>query len=116
MCRPENHGARWKGDAAAAAFSPELQQLYVTRGRSLMIYNGDSLAPLTSIDLGSSVDHLEYVGQAHELYVGCMSAGSTGVAVVSAPAGKLTARIALAAPEGIATEERGKFVFANIRR
>lgn len=105
-----------KGDRPAAVrYAPEFNQLYVSHGQSLSIYDGKNLALITSIDLHSRLDELQYDTEAGELYVGCMSEGETGVAVVAIPSGKLLGRIALPGrPQGIALERQGSRIFANV--
>jgi len=99
---------------AAALYAPEFNQLYVSRGQSVVIYDGTTLAPTAAIDLHSNLDELHYDPQAKELYVGCMSDGSTGIAVISIPQGKLVATIPLPSkPQGFAVEYSGNRIFAN---
>jgi hypothetical protein len=43
---------------AATLYAPEFNQLYVSRGQGLSIYDGKTLKLLTSIDLETSVDEL----------------------------------------------------------
>jgi DNA-binding beta-propeller fold protein YncE len=58
---------------------------------------------------------MQYDPRAKELYVGCMSEGSTGIAVLSIPEGKLLGKISLPAkPQGIAVEQHGDRIFANM--
>lgn len=100
---------------AAALYAPEFNQLYVTRGQSVVIYDGKTLDQITSIDLQSNLDELQYDVYAKELYVGCMSDDKTGVAVISIPTGKLLGKISLPAkPQGIAVEHNGNRIFANM--
>jgi hypothetical protein len=100
---------------AAARYAPEFHELYVSRGESLAIYNARTLALVTSIDLHSRLDELAYDARAKELYVGCMSDGQTGIAVIAVPEGKMLAKIHLPGrPQGIAVELAGKRLFANV--
>ncbi len=100
---------------AAARYAPEFNQLYVPRGLSLYIYNGKTFDLITSIDLQSNLDELQYDAHTKELYVGCMSAGKTGIAVIAIPEGKLLGKISLPAkPQGIAVEQKGRRIFANM--
>lgn len=100
---------------AAARYAPEFNQLYVPRGQSLFIYDGKTLELITSIDLQSSLDELQYDAQAKQLYVGCMSTQKPGIAVISLPEGKLLGIIPLPAkPQGFAVEQTGKRIFANL--
>lgn len=100
---------------AAARYAPEFDQLYVTRGQSVAIYDGATYDLITSIDLGSGLDELQYDARARRLYVGCMSPGKTGIAVISIPDGKLLGMIALPdKPQGIAVDHTAARVFANM--
>jgi DNA-binding beta-propeller fold protein YncE len=105
-----------KGERPAAVrYAPEFDQLYVARGQGVSIYDGESLDLLESVDLGSGVDELQYDAQAKRLYVGCMTAGKTGVAVIALPEGELLGTIALPdKPQGIAVERSGTRIFANM--
>ncbi len=55
-------GKPWRNLAgerpAAVLFAPEFDQLYVTRGQKLCIYDGSSFDLLTSVDLQSGLDEL----------------------------------------------------------
>lgn len=100
---------------AAARYAPEFNQLYVPRGQSLYIYGGETFALITSVPLHSNLDELQYDPRAQELYVGCMSADQTGIAIIGLPQGKLLAKISLPAkPQGIAVEQHGNRIFANL--
>ena len=100
---------------AAALYAPEFNQLYVTRGQSVVIYDGKTLDLITTVDLQSNLDELQYDPHAKELYVGCMSDDKTGIAVIGIPAGKLLGKISLPAkPQGIAVEHNGNRIFANM--
>lgn len=100
---------------AAARYAPEFNQLYVPRGQHLDIYNGGTFALVASIDLQSNLDELQYVAAAKRLYVGCMTSGKTGIAVISIPDGKLLGMISLPdKPQGIAAEQTGERLFANM--
>jgi DNA-binding beta-propeller fold protein YncE len=100
---------------AAALYASEFNQLYVTRGQSVFIYDAKTLDTMTSIDLQSNLDELQYDPRAKELYGGCMSEGKTGIAVIAVPEGKLLGKISLPAkPQGIAVEQNGNRIFANM--
>ena len=100
---------------AAARYAAEFNQLYVPRGQGLFIYDGKTLALTNRVDLQSNLDELQYDIRAKELYVGCMTAGKTGIAVIGIPEGKLLGQIVLPArPQGIAVEHNGKHMFANM--
>lgn len=100
---------------AAARYAPEFDQLYVPRGKHLVIYDGKTLAVIKSIDLQSSLDEMQYDPQAKQLYVGCMSAEKPGIAVISIPDGTLLGVIPLPAkPQGFAVELGGDRLFANV--
>jgi hypothetical protein len=88
---------------AAARYAPEFDQLYVTRGQSVYIYDGKTYDVVTPIDLASNLDELQYDARTRRLCVGCMSAEKTGIAVISIPDGKLLGTIALPdKPQGFA--------------
>lgn len=108
---------------AAVRFAPEFNQLYVSHrsqqpqdgGQSVYIYDGQSFGLLTKIDLGSRLDELQYNARAKQLYVGGMTRGKTAIAVVGIPDGKLLGEIPLpASPQGIAVEQEGMRIFANL--
>ncbi|HZR29565.1 MAG TPA: hypothetical protein VFA71_12380 [Terriglobales bacterium] len=100
---------------AAARYAPEFNQLYVPRGQSLYIYDGMTFDLVAKIDLESNLDELQYNAGAKQLYVGCMTAEKTGIAVIAIPEGKLLGKIALPAkPQGIVVEQKGKWIFANM--
>jgi len=100
---------------AAARYAPEFNQLYVPRGQSLYIYDGKTFDLVTSIDLESNLDELQYDAHAKQLYVGCMTTDKTGIAVISIPEGKLLGKIPLPAkPQGIAVEQKGTRIYANM--
>jgi len=49
------------GEAPAAVrFAPEFNQLYVTRGQSVYIYDGTTFNVVTKVDLQCSLDELQY--------------------------------------------------------
>lgn len=99
---------------AAALYAPEFHQLYVTRGQTVVIYDGNSLSAVATIDLHSNLDEMHYDPRAKELYVGCMSDGTTGIAVIRVPEGKLLDVVALPSkPQGFAVELQGNRIFAN---
>ena len=99
----------------AARYAPEFNQLYVPSGQSLYIYDGKTFGLITRLDLQSNLDELHYDARAKELYVGCMSPGKTGIAIIAIPEGKLLGRIPLPAkPQGIAVEQVGTRIFANV--
>ena len=100
---------------AAALYAPEFNQLYVSRGQGLSIYDGKTLKLITSIDLETSADELHYDPRAKELYVGCMGTGKTGIAIIGVPEGKLLGKILLPGkPQGSAVEQNGDRIFANL--
>jgi len=105
-----------KGERPAAArYATEFNQLYVSSGQNIYIYDGRSFALIARIDLQSRLDELEYSAQAKELYVGCMTTSQTGIAVIAIPEGRLLGKIVFpASPQGIAAEEGGGRIFANI--
>lgn len=100
---------------AAARYAPEFGQLYVSQGESLVIYNAQTFDIVASIDLESRLDELQYDARAKELYVGTMSEGKTGIAVIAIPEGKVLAKIPLPGrPQGIAVELGGNRILANV--
>ena len=100
---------------AAVRYAPEFNQLYVSRGQSLYVYDGKTFDLIASIDLESNLDELQYDARAKRLYVGCMTLGKTGIAVIAIPEGKLLGKIPLPdKPQGIAVEQDGSRIFANI--
>jgi DNA-binding beta-propeller fold protein YncE len=102
---------------AAVRYAPEFNQLYVSRGQSLFVYDGETFDVIASIDLESNLDELQYDARAKQLYVGCMTAGKTGVAVIAIPEGKLIGKIPLPdKPQGIVVEQNGGRIFANMPR
>jgi DNA-binding beta-propeller fold protein YncE len=112
-------GRPWRtlegGKPAAVRYAPEFNQLYVPRGQSLDIYDGKTLDPIASIDLGSNLDELQYNASAKRLYVACMAPDKTGIAVIAIPEGKLLGKIPLPAKlQGVAVEQKGSRIFANI--
>lgn len=109
-------GPSIKGERPAAVrYAPEFDQLYVAHAKGVSIYDGKTLDLVTSVDLGSGVDELQYDVQAKRLYVGCMTAGKTGIAVISIPEGKLVGKIALPDKEqGVIVEHGGGRIYANM--
>ncbi len=100
---------------AAARFAPEFNQLYVTRGTKVYIYDGNTFDLLTSVDLDCRLDELHYDARARRLYVGCMTPGKTAVAMIGIPEGKLLGVVKLPArPQGFVVEGDGKRIFANM--
>lgn len=100
---------------AAARYAPEFDQLYVSRGQSLYIYDGKTYDVVARIYLGSNLDELQYDARTKRLYVGCMSSDKTGIAVISVPDGKLLGKIALPdKPQGFVVEHEGNRIFANM--
>jgi hypothetical protein len=112
-------GKPWRtlegGKPAAVRYAPEFNQLYVPRGQRLDIYDGKTLDPIASIDLESNLDELQYNAHAKRLYVACMAPDKTGIAVIAIPEGKLLGKIPLPAKlQGVAVEQKGSRIFANI--
>jgi hypothetical protein len=100
---------------AAVRYSSEFNQLYVSRGQSLFVYDGKTFDVIARVDLESNLDELQYDARAQQLYVGCMTAGKTGIAVIALPEGKLVGKISLPdKPQGIAVEQNGSRIFANM--
>jgi DNA-binding beta-propeller fold protein YncE len=100
---------------AAVRYSPEFGQLYVSRTDKLTIHDAASFKVQAEIDLGSSLDELQYNPTARQLYVGCMTAGKTGIAIISLPDGKLVGKVPLPGkPQGIVIEQNGHRLFANL--
>ena len=100
---------------AAVRYAPEFNQLYVSSGQTLYIYDGETLGLIKSIDLGTRLDELQYDARAQELYVGCMTSGKTAIAVISVPEGNLVGKVPLpGSPQGMVVEEGGARLFANV--
>lgn len=98
-----------------ALYAPESHQLYLTSSRNLSIYDAGTLDRTASIDLHSRLDEIGYDPSAHELFVGRMTDGKTGIAIVAVPQGKLLAIIVLPSlPQGFALETRGSHLFVNL--
>ncbi len=111
-------GKPWRslaGDGPAAAlFAPEFNQLYVTRAHNVCIYDGSTFDLLTSVDLQSGLDELQYDPNAKRLYVGCMTSNKTAIAIIGIPDGKQKGEIKLPAkPQGFVVEQKGNRIFAN---
>jgi hypothetical protein len=100
---------------AAVRYAPEFDQLYVSRTDKLTIHDAASLKVQAEIDLESSLDELQYSPAAKRLYVGCMTAGKVGVAIISLPAGKVVGKAPLPGkPQGLVIEQKGHRLFANV--
>jgi hypothetical protein len=100
---------------AAVRFAPEFNQLYATRGQSVYVYAGDTLDQVAKVNLGSSLDELQYDPRARQLYVGVMAADKTAIAILSIPDGRQLGEIKLPGkPQGFIVERNGKRIFANI--
>ncbi len=100
---------------AAVRFAPEFNQLYATRGQSVYIYDGKTLGQLAKVNLGSSLDEIQYDPRARQLYIGVMAAEKTAIAILSIPDGKQLGEIKLPGkPQGFIVEQKGKRIFANI--
>ncbi len=115
-----NSGKPWRSltgeGPAAALFAPEFNQLYVTRGHRVVIYDGSSFDLLMKIDLQSSLDELGCDPNAKQLYVGCMTSNRTAIAVIGIPGGALKGEIKLPAkPQGFVVEQKGNRIFAICR-
>jgi DNA-binding beta-propeller fold protein YncE len=79
------------------------------------VYNGNTFDLIANIDLESNLDELQYDARAKRLYVGCMTIGKTGIAVIAIPEGKLLGKIPLPdKPQGIAAERNGSRIFVNM--
>jgi hypothetical protein len=100
---------------AAVRFAPEFNQLYATRGQSVYIYAGKTLEQIANVNLDSSLDELQYVPRAKQLYVGVMATDKTAIAILSIPDGKRLGEIKLPGkPQGFIVEQEGKRIFANV--
>lgn len=112
-------GKPWRSLAgqrpAAALFAPEFNQLYVTRGQKLCIYDGSNFDLLISVDLHSGLDEMQYDPKAKRLFVGCMTSNQTAIAIIGIPDGKPKGVIKLPAkPQGFVVEQKGNRIFANM--
>jgi hypothetical protein len=103
------------GDGPAAClFAPEFNQLYVTRGHNICIYDGTSFDLVNTVPMDTSMDELQYDPNAKRLYIGCMTSNKTAIAIISLPDGKRLGEIKLPAkPQGFAVEQKGNRIFAN---
>lgn len=100
---------------AAVRFAPEFNQLYASRGQSVYVYDGQTLAQIAKVNLESSLDELQYDPRAKQLYVGVMAADKTAVAIIGIPDGKRLGEIKLPGkPQGFIVEQKGRRIFANI--
>jgi DNA-binding beta-propeller fold protein YncE len=100
---------------AAVRYAPEFNQLYVSRTDKLTIHDAVSFKVQAAVNLGSSLDELQSNPAAKQLYVGCMTAGKVGVAIISLPDGKVAGKIPLPGkPQGIVIEQKGHRLFANL--
>ncbi|HSY53265.1 MAG TPA: hypothetical protein VK785_02405 [Opitutaceae bacterium] len=100
---------------AAVRCSPEFDQLYVSRADELTIHDAASFKAQTEINLESSLDELQYSPAAKKLFVGCMTTGKAGIAMVSLPGGKFMGTVPLPGkPQGIVAEQKGRRLFANM--
>lgn len=100
---------------AAVRFAPEFNQLYATRGQSVYIYDGKTLAQIGKVNLESSLDEIQYDARAKQLYVGVMAVEKTAIAILSIPDGRKLGEIKLPGkPQGFIVEQKGKRIFANI--
>lgn len=103
------------GRPTTALYAPESGQLYLTGAHHLSIYDGSTLDRIANIDLQSRLDEIQYDAGAQELFVGRMTSGATGIAIVALPEAKLVASIALpSSPQGLALEQRGRRLFVNL--
>ena len=100
--------------AAAAAFAPDLNQLCVSGGGAVTVYDGDSFAELGRVELSHSLDELCYDPAEHRLYAGVMDADAAGIAIIDLPNRKLLGQVKLPAkPQGFVIEQDGSRIFAN---
>ncbi|HWZ96058.1 MAG TPA: hypothetical protein VNW30_12755 [Opitutaceae bacterium] len=100
---------------AAVRYAPEFGQLYVSRIDKLTIHDGTSFKVQAEANLDSGLDELQYSPAAKQLYVGCMTAGKVGVAIISLPDGKVVGKVSLPGkPQGIVIEQNGHRLFANM--
>lgn len=98
-----------------ALYARESGQLYLTSGHYLLIYDGKTVAQIANMDLHSRLDQLQYDADANELYVGCMTAGATGIAVVNVREQRVVTKIPLpSSPQGFALERGGPRMFVNL--
>lgn len=104
------------GEAPAAVrFAPEFNQLYVTRGESVFIYDSATFAVVSKVDLECRLDELQYDPGSKQLFVGCMTAEKTAIKIISIPGGKPLGEIKLPArPQGFVLEMQGKRIFVNM--
>jgi hypothetical protein len=100
---------------AAVRYAPEFGQLYVSRTDKLTIHDAVSFKVQAEANLDSSLDELQYSPAAKQLYAGCMTAGKTGIAIISLPDGKIAGKVPLPGkPQGIVIEQKGPRLFASL--
>src|SRR3954470_19390987 len=75
--------------AAAARFIPDADELCVAGHSVITFFDGNSLVPIGKVDLGSSVDELQYDATEKRLYVGVMDGEKPSIALIDVPARKL---------------------------
>src|SRR2546421_1019846 len=101
--------------AAAAAFAPDLNQLCVSGGGVIAVYDGESFAEVGRVELGHSLDELAYDAGERRLYVGVMDPDAAAIAVIDLPNRKLLGQVRLPGkPQGFVVEQRGSRIFANV--
>jgi DNA-binding beta-propeller fold protein YncE len=100
----------------ATRFSPEFSELYATRRQKVVIYDGDTLDTLATVDLQNGLNELQYDVPAKRLYVGCMNTDKSCIAVIDLLTRKLVGKIPLpGVPMGFAPEKQGNRMFVNLR-
>src|SRR5207249_2476936 len=80
---------------AAATFAADCNEILVTRGSKLYIYDGKTFDDLGQVDVGASMDELHYDAGTHHVYLGCMTTGKTAIAIVDVLGRKLLGKIDL---------------------
>ncbi len=98
-------------------YSPELNKLFVGSDEGkLYIYDGTSLALITSIDFGDDVDNLRYDATARRVYVGYGDDEAGAIAMVDATTNKrLNEEFKLGAhPESFQLETSGPNIYVNL--
>jgi DNA-binding beta-propeller fold protein YncE len=102
------------GGPQGVAFVPETNAIYVSaRGTGdLLVFDAASLQETKRFSFGSEADNLHYLPQKHQVILGY---GSGGIAIIDPLASRLVGTVDLDGhPEGIAGQEAGPLVFANV--
>ncbi len=97
---------------AATCFAPDLDLLCVSRGKTVQFYDANSFAVLTSLAMSGSVDELHYDPAAKQIFTGCMTIPTEGIAAIDLVQRKVLGMVNLSHPQGFCLEEGGDRLFA----